>query len=80
VGAGWPGSGWFGWVAPAGTPATVVARLNQAFNEALAEPEVAAALHRLGLRVEPLAPEAVGQRIAEDHAAVGQALRRLRIS
>lgn len=80
VGQGWPGSGWFGLVAPAGTPAPVVARLNQAFNEALAEPEVAAALHRLGLRVEPLTPEAVGQRIAEDHAAVGQALRRLRIS
>jgi tripartite-type tricarboxylate transporter receptor subunit TctC len=80
VGADWPGSGWFGWVAPAGTPAPVVARLNQAFNEALAEPEVAAALHRLGLRVEPMTPEAVGQRITDDHAAVGRALRRLRIS
>jgi tripartite-type tricarboxylate transporter receptor subunit TctC len=79
-GEGWPGSGWFGLIAPAGTPAPVVARLNQAFNEGLAEPEVAAALRRFGLRVEPLSPEAVGQRIADDHAAVGRALHRLRIA
>ncbi len=80
IGEGWPGSGWFGWIGPAGTPAPVVARLNQAFNDALAEPEVAAALRRLGLSVEPLSPEDVGQRIAADHAAVGQALARLRIA
>jgi tripartite-type tricarboxylate transporter receptor subunit TctC len=80
IGEGWPGSGWFGLLGPAGTPAPIVTRLNQAFNDALAEPEVAAALRRFGLRVEPLSPEELGQRIAADHAAVGRALDRLRIA
>lgn len=80
LGQEWPGSGWFGMIAPAGTPAPVVARLNQAFNEGLAEPEVDAALKRLGLRPEPVSPEQLAQRLAADHAAAGEALRRLRIA
>jgi tripartite-type tricarboxylate transporter receptor subunit TctC len=76
----WPGSGWFAMFAPAGTPAPVVARLNAAFNDSLAEPETEAALRRLGLRPERLAPEELAQRLAADHAAVGRALRRLRIA
>ncbi|MCB4821271.1 Bug family tripartite tricarboxylate transporter substrate binding protein [Roseicella aerolata] len=80
IGQEWPGSGWFGMVAPAGTPAPVVARLNQAFNESLAEPEVEAALRRFGLRPEAVAPEELARRLLADHAAAGEALRRLRIA
>jgi tripartite-type tricarboxylate transporter receptor subunit TctC len=80
LGQDWPGSGWFAMFAPAGTPAPVVARLNAAFNDSLAEPETEAALRRLGLRPEALAPEELAQRLAADHAAVGRALRRLRIA
>ena len=39
---------WNGLLAPAGTPAAVVARLNAAVNQALAVPEVRAALQKLG--------------------------------
>jgi tripartite-type tricarboxylate transporter receptor subunit TctC len=39
---------WNGMLAPAGTPAAVVARLNAAVNQALATPEVSAALKKLG--------------------------------
>jgi tripartite-type tricarboxylate transporter receptor subunit TctC len=80
IGRAWPSGGWFGLFAPAGTPAPVVARLNREFNEALAEPEVEAALRRFGLKPEPLPPEELARRVAADHAATGDALRRLRIA
>jgi tripartite-type tricarboxylate transporter receptor subunit TctC len=40
------GSGWFGIVAPAGTPASVVNRMNQEINAALKSPEVIERLRR----------------------------------
>ncbi|WP_158291907.1 Bug family tripartite tricarboxylate transporter substrate binding protein [Paracraurococcus ruber] len=80
IGRDWPGSGWFGLFAPAGTPAAVIQRLNRDFNDSLAEPEVAAALRRFGLRPEAITPQELGRRVAADHAAVGAALHRLRIA
>lgn len=80
IGRDWPGSGWFGLFAPGGTPAPVIARLNCGFNSSLAEPKVAAALRRFGLQPEPISPEALGRRVAADHAAIGAALHRLRIA
>ena len=80
IGRSWPGSGWFGLFAPHATPAAVVERLNRDFNEALAQPEVVEGLRRFGLRPEAVPPEALGRRVASDHAAIGSALRRLRIA
>ncbi|MBR0648874.1 tripartite tricarboxylate transporter substrate binding protein [Roseomonas terrae] len=79
VGRNWPSGGWFGLFAPAGTPPDIVERLNAAFNEGLADPEVAATLRRFGLRPEALTPEQLGARVAADHAVTGEALRRLSI-
>src|SRR5262249_17694072 len=45
-----------GIVAPAATPPLIVARLNDAINKALAEPEVHVALERLGAEGRPRAP------------------------
>jgi tripartite-type tricarboxylate transporter receptor subunit TctC len=45
-----------GIVAPAAAPPAVVARLNGAINQALAEPEVRTALERLGAEVRPGTP------------------------
>jgi len=45
-----------GIVAPAATPPAIVARLNGAINQALAEPEVRTALERLGAEVRPGTP------------------------
>ncbi|MBR0654315.1 Bug family tripartite tricarboxylate transporter substrate binding protein [Plastoroseomonas arctica] len=80
VGRGWPSGGWFALFAPAQTPAPIVATLNRAFNDALLEPEVDLALRRFGLRPEALSPDALGARLAADHAASGAAIRRLRIA
>ncbi|RAI57117.1 Bug family tripartite tricarboxylate transporter substrate binding protein [Roseicella frigidaeris] len=80
IGQDWPGSGWFGLFAPASTPASVIERLNRDFNDSLGEPEVDAALRRFGLRPEAIAPHELGRRVAADHAAIGEALRRLRIA
>jgi tripartite-type tricarboxylate transporter receptor subunit TctC len=50
-------SDWTGFLAPAGTPAPVVAKLNTAINDALASPEAQAALAKLGWRVSGTTPE-----------------------
>ncbi|MDX2205237.1 MAG: tripartite tricarboxylate transporter substrate binding protein [Hyphomicrobiaceae bacterium] len=45
---------WYGYGVPAGTPAAVVEKINQGFNEALRDPDVRAALERQAL--QPVAP------------------------
>jgi len=54
--AGYDATGWFGVVAPTGTPDAVVARLNAAFTEALNDPVVVASMRAQG--VEPAASSA----------------------
>jgi tripartite-type tricarboxylate transporter receptor subunit TctC len=44
-------SGWFGFFAPKGTPKDIIARLNAAMVQALAEPTVRARFSDLGLDV-----------------------------
>ncbi|MDP9876865.1 tripartite-type tricarboxylate transporter receptor subunit TctC [Variovorax boronicumulans] len=54
--AGLPGydsTGWFGVVAPAGTPAPVVARLNAELNAALGDEQVKTAMRALGVEPAP---------------------------
>lgn len=80
VGSNWPSGGWFALFAPAGTSPDIVERLNAAFNDALADPEIAATLRRFGLRPVALTPEQLGARVAADHAVTGEALRRLSIA
>jgi tripartite-type tricarboxylate transporter receptor subunit TctC len=80
MGREWPGSGWFGLFAPAGTPEPVLERLNLDFNDSLAAVEVRDALRRFGLKPEAVSPAELGRRVSADHAAAGEALRRLRIA
>ena len=59
--AGLPGydsTGWFGIVAPAGTPAPIVARLNAEINAALADEQLKASMRNLGVEPEPQSPAA----------------------
>jgi tripartite-type tricarboxylate transporter receptor subunit TctC len=51
---------WFALVAPAGTPADVVARVHQATAKALAKPDVSARFAALGTDVAPMNPEELG--------------------
>jgi tripartite-type tricarboxylate transporter receptor subunit TctC len=59
--AGLPGydsTGWFGVVAPAETPAPIVARLNAEINAALRDEQIQAAMRNLGVEPAPATPKA----------------------
>lgn len=58
--AGLPGydsTGWFGMVAPTGTPAAIVARLNAEIVAALNDPDIRANMRQLGVEPAPGRPE-----------------------
>lgn len=57
---------WYGVVAPTGTPAPIVAKLNQAINAALNAPELKKRLGAEGAVANPTTPEAFGKYIAAE--------------
>ncbi|WP_326535215.1 Bug family tripartite tricarboxylate transporter substrate binding protein [Pseudorhodoferax sp.] len=57
---------WYGVMAPAGTPAPVVARLNDALNAVLAAPEVKQRMEAFGAQGAPGRPEALSALVASD--------------
>ncbi|GHC96114.1 MFS transporter [Pseudorhodoferax aquiterrae] len=59
---------WYGFVAPAGTPAAIVARLNQSINQILAEKDVQARLAEMNLEVVGGAPAQLTALIKSDAA------------
>jgi len=59
---------WYGVVAPAGTPAAIVAKLNAQINQALASPELKARLQAEGAIANPVTPEAFGAHIKQEIA------------
>jgi tripartite-type tricarboxylate transporter receptor subunit TctC len=58
--AGYELIAWFALVAPAGTPAPVIARLHEVTAGALAKPEVKARFDALGTDIAPMNPEQLG--------------------
>jgi tripartite-type tricarboxylate transporter receptor subunit TctC len=64
--AGFETAGWFGLVAPRGTPAPIVARLSQAVAAVLASPDVTARLADMGAAPMPLDPAGFGRFIAAE--------------
>jgi tripartite-type tricarboxylate transporter receptor subunit TctC len=59
---------WLGVVAPAGTPAAVIDRLNAAFRDALSQPEAQKRLSNLGAMAKVTSPTEFGQFLAEERA------------
>jgi tripartite-type tricarboxylate transporter receptor subunit TctC len=59
------GGGWFGVVAPAGTPPEVVAKLNAAFHKAMKSPEFSKQMEQSGATLIPGTPEAFAQQIQQ---------------
>jgi len=59
---------WYGVVAPAGTPAAIVAKLNAQINQALDSPELKARLQAEGAIANPVTPEAFGAHIKQELA------------
>ncbi len=55
--AGYDSTGWFGVVAPAGTPAVIVNRLNAEITAALNDPQIQASMRNLGVEPAPTRPE-----------------------
>jgi tripartite-type tricarboxylate transporter receptor subunit TctC len=54
---GYSVTSWAGLVAPAGTPAPVIASLNTELNKALAAPEIVERMHQLSFEVVTGTPE-----------------------
>lgn len=59
---------WYGLFAPARTPKEVVARLNQALNTVLADPEIIKRIEGQGADVEASTPEQLGELVRTDLA------------
>lgn len=57
--------GWFGIVAPAGTPPAVIARLNQAIHKAMQQPEFRRKIDEAGGTLLPTTPEQFGKQIEQ---------------
>lgn len=76
--AGVPGYelvGWYGLLAPAGTPKEIVNKLNQALDQALREKDVLDKLTAAGFQVEGGKPERLGQLMRSESAKWGQVVR-----
>jgi tripartite-type tricarboxylate transporter receptor subunit TctC len=64
--AGFEADQWYGLVAPEGTPAVVVQKLNQVVNASLSAPEMVARLKTEGAVASPHSPEVFGQLIQSE--------------
>jgi tripartite-type tricarboxylate transporter receptor subunit TctC len=69
---GYESGGWFGYVAPAGTPRDIVARLNAEINRAIRDPDVSAKLESAGLTVVAETPEYFAQFLKSDYEKYGK--------
>lgn len=69
---------WFGLVAPAGTPAPVIARLNEALNQALASPALQASYQQSGFYApaQPNTPETFAKKIDSEIGKWGAVVKR----
>lgn len=65
---GFDGVQWYGIVGPANMPPAVVATLNKAINDALADPALRARLSGEALELMPMTPEQFGQYMKDDIA------------
>ena len=59
---------WYGFFVPHGTPPAIVAKLNKALNESIAEPAVRERLIKAGVIVQGSTPEAFGKFMADELA------------
>jgi len=76
--AGLPGydsTGWFGVVAPAGTPTLAVARMNAAIADALNDPAIQTSMRNLGVEPAPNRPEAFAAYIKAETVKWGKVIR-----
>jgi tripartite-type tricarboxylate transporter receptor subunit TctC len=64
--------GWFGYVAPAGTPRDIVRRLNEEINRAMQQPDVAAKLSTAGLIITTETPDYFAKFLKSEYDKFGK--------
>jgi tripartite-type tricarboxylate transporter receptor subunit TctC len=69
---GYESNGWFGYVAPAGTPREIVLRLNAEINRAIREPDVSEKLSNAGLTIVTESPQYFAEYLKRDYAKYGK--------
>ena len=69
---GYDSRGWFGYIAPAGTPRDIVGKLNDEINRAMKQPDVAEKIVASGLIIVTEPPEFFGDMIQSDFAKYGK--------
>jgi tripartite-type tricarboxylate transporter receptor subunit TctC len=69
---GYESNGWFGYVAPAGTPRGIVMRLNAEINRAMQEPDVSEKLVNAGLTIVTESSEYFAEYLKRDYAKYGK--------
>jgi tripartite-type tricarboxylate transporter receptor subunit TctC len=76
---GYDSTGWFGVVAPAGTPQPIVDRLNTEITAALKDPEIVTKMRNLGVEPAPSTAEAFGAYIRTETAKWGKVIQQAHI-
>lgn len=74
---GYDSRGWFGYLAPAGTPPKIVALLNQEINRAMMMPGVKDKLNAIGLTVVAESPESFARTLRSDYEKYGKLIREI---
>jgi tripartite-type tricarboxylate transporter receptor subunit TctC len=77
--AGYDSTGWFGVVAPAGTPQPVVARLNAEITAALNDEQIRTSMRNLGIEPAPGTPQAFEAYIRTETAKWSRVIRQANI-
>ena len=72
---GYDSRGWFGYLAPAGTPSKIVALLNQEINRAMSAPEVKEKMSVIGLNVVAESPKFFADTLKSDYEKYGKLIR-----
>ena len=74
---GYDSRGWFGYVAPSGTPKEIVNRLNEEINRAMRQPDVAEKMTAAGLIIVTEPPEFFGRILKTDYEKYGSLVRNI---
>lgn len=71
---------WYGFLAPKGTPAPVISKLNTEIRAILQQPEIKEAFEKQGLEASSSSPEELKTRMARDYARWNQLIKKNRIT
>ena len=78
--AGFDATVWWGFVVPAKTPAPIIAKLNSAINQALADPQVKHTLEGMGVVIQRETPQQFGAFLKADAERWSKVIRQAKLS